>query len=73
MTTLLLFLFSVSAVRQHVHHALVIGLRDEDVDVELTLTLVRLFSQDVSRVRMASFDFAGRRQAEPLRRTFVCL
>jgi hypothetical protein len=50
-----------------------IGRRDEDVDVEMTFTFVRLFGQDVSRVRMTPLDFAGCRQAKPFRRTLMCL
>ena len=62
----------VAAVWQHVRHALMIGLGDEDVDVEMTFTLVRLLGQDMSRVRMAAFDFSCRRQANPFRRSLVC-
>jgi len=66
------YFYLVAAVRQHVGHALVIGLGDEDVDVEMTFTLVRLLGQDVSRVRMAALNLSGGGQAKPLRRTFVC-
>jgi len=62
----------VSAVGQHVRHTIVIGLGDENVDVEMTFTFVRLLGQDMSRVRMAAFDLPGGGQAESLRRTFVC-
>jgi hypothetical protein len=49
-----------------------VSLRDEDVDVEMTFTLVRLLGQDMSRVRMAAFDLPARRQAKPFRGPFVC-
>ncbi len=64
--------YLVSAVRQHRHHAFVIGRRDEHIDVQLTFTLVRLLGQDMSRVRVSAFDLAGGGQAESLCRTFMC-
>ena len=63
----------ISAVRQHRHHAIVIRLRDEYVDVQMTLSLIGLLRQYVPRMRMATLDLAGGRQAHALRRTLVCL
>ena len=62
----------VSAVGQHVRHTIVIGRGDENVDVEMTFPFIRLLGQDMSRVRMAAFDFSSGSQAKALRRPFMC-
>jgi len=64
---------SVSAVGQHRHHAIMIRLGDEHIDVQVTLSLVSLLRQYVSRMRMAPLDFSGGRQPHSLGRTFVRL
>ena len=58
----------IPTVRQHRHHALVICLRDEHIDIEMALSLIGLLRQYVSRMRMATLDFASGRQSH----TFGC-
>jgi hypothetical protein len=58
----------ISSVRQHRHYAIVICLRDEHIDIEMALSLIGLLRQYVSRMRMATLDFAGGRQPH----TFGC-
>jgi hypothetical protein len=43
----------------------------EHIDIQVTLSLVGLLRQYVSRMRMAPFDLSGGRQTETLRRAFV--
>ena len=43
----------------------------EHIDIQVTLSLVGLLGQYVSRVRMASLDLSGGRQAKTLRCAFV--
>ena len=62
----------IAAVRQHRHHPLMIGVGNEHVDIQMTFPLVGLLGQNVSRMRMAAFDLAGRRQPKALRSTLVC-
>ena len=45
----------------------------EHVDIQLTLSLVRLLCQNVPRMRMATLDLSGGRQPESLGSSFVCL
>ena len=45
----------------------------ENVDIQLTLSLVRLLRQYVPRMRMATLDLSGGRQPESLGSSFVCL
>jgi hypothetical protein len=47
----------ISTVRQHRHHAIVIGLRDEHIDIQMALSLISFLRQNVSRMRMATLDF----------------
>jgi hypothetical protein len=47
-------------------------LGNERIDVQLTLSLVRLLGQYVSRMRVASLDLSGRCQPHSLGCTFVC-
>src|SRR5829696_7169933 len=63
----------IPAVGQHRHHAIMISLGDEHVDVQVTLSLISLLRQYVARMRMSPFDFSSRRQAHSLGRTFVGL
>jgi hypothetical protein len=51
----------------------VIRLRDQHVDIKMTLSLIGLLRQYVPRVRMATFDLASGSQAHSLRGTLVCL
>jgi hypothetical protein len=51
----------------------VIGLGNEHIDIQVTLSLIGLLRQYVPRMRMATFDLARGGQAHTLRRTFVCL
>jgi hypothetical protein len=62
----------ISSVRKHRHHAFMVRCGDEHIDVELTLSLVGLLGQYVSRMRMASLDLSAGRQTETLRCAFVC-
>src|ERR1051325_5771484 len=63
----------ISTVRQHRHHAIVIRLRDEHVDIQVTLSLIGLLRQYVSRMRMATLDLASGSQAHSFCGTLVCL
>jgi hypothetical protein len=63
----------ISTVRQHRHHAIVIRLGHEHIDIQVTLSLIGLLRQYVPRMRMATFDLPRGGQAHTLRRTFVCL
>jgi hypothetical protein len=74
-TSFLLMQFSrclISSVWQHRHHAIVVRWSYEHVDIQLTLSLVRLLCQYVSRMRMATLDLSGGRQPESLGCTFMC-
>ena len=48
-----------------------IRLGDEHIDVQVTLSLVSLLRQYVSRMRMATLDFSSGRQAHSLCCTLV--
>jgi hypothetical protein len=61
----------ISSVRQHSLDAFLITFRDHDIDIEISLSLIRLLGQDVTRVRMAALNLAGRGRAKSLRRAFV--
>ena len=65
-------LLLIAAVRQHIHHAFVVRRRNQHVDVQVALPLISLLRQYVTRMRVASFDLAARRQAKALRGAFVC-
>jgi hypothetical protein len=58
----------ISSVRQHRHHAIVVCLRDEHIDIEMALSLIGFLRQYVARMRMAALDFPGGRQPH----TFGC-
>ena len=58
----------IPTVRQHRHHAIVVCLRDEHINIEMALSLIRLLCQYVPRMRMATLDFPGGRQPH----TFGC-
>jgi hypothetical protein len=61
----------VSSVGQHRHDPIVIGLGDERIDIQMTLSLVGLLRQYVPRMRVAPLDLPGSRQPHTLRCTFV--
>ena len=64
--------FLVSSIWQHPLDPFLIRLRNEDVDVQISFSLISLFRQNVAGVRMATLDLAGGRQAKSLRGAFVC-
>ena len=59
-------MFLISSVWQHRNHALMVCLRYEHVDIEMTLSLVRFLRQYVPRMRMAALDLSGGGQPESL-------
>ena len=61
----------ISSVRQHRHHAIVVCLRDEHIDIEMALSLIRFLRQYVARVRMAPLDLSRGRQPHTFGRPFV--
>jgi hypothetical protein len=61
----------ISSVWQHRNHAIVVCLRDEHIDIQVTLSLVGLLRKYVPRMRMATLDLSASRKPESLRRTFV--
>jgi hypothetical protein len=63
--------FLIATVRQHRHHAIVICLGNEHVDIEMAFPLISFLRQNVPRVRMATLDLPGGRQAHSLCCTFV--
>src|ERR1044072_1605184 len=63
---------SIPTVRQHALDPFLIAFRDHYIDVEIALSLVRLFRQDVTRMRVAALDLACRGDAKSLGRAFVC-
>ena len=65
-------LLLIAAVRQHIHHALVVRRRNQHVNVQVALPLIGLLRQYVTGMRVASFDLAARRQPKSLGCTFVC-
>ena len=62
----------VSSVRQHLLDSLLIAFAHECVYVEVPFPLLRLFGQNMTRVRMTAFEFAARRRAKTLCCAFVC-
>jgi len=62
----------ISPIRQHSLDAFLIAICDNPVNIQQPLTLVRFLRQNVTRVRMTAFDFAGRGDAKSLGRAFVC-
>ena len=63
--------FLIPTVRQHRHHALVIGFGDEHINIEVAFPLIRFLRQNVTRMRMATLDLPSGGQAHSLRCTFV--
>ncbi len=61
----------ITSIRQHRLDALLISIGDEPINVQVTLTLSSLLSQNVARVRMAALDLSGRGKAKTLGRTFM--
>ena len=49
-----------------------VRLRYEHVDIQVTLSLVRLLCQYVPRMRVATLDLARGRQPESLGGAFMC-
>jgi hypothetical protein len=62
----------VAAIRQHALDPFLIAFRDHYINVEIAFSLVRLFRQNVSRMRVTAFNLAGRGDAKSLGRTLVC-
>jgi hypothetical protein len=63
---------SIPSVRQHSLNSFLIAFGHQPIDIEKSLSLIRLFGQDVARMRMAALDLAGSGHAKSLRRAFVC-
>jgi hypothetical protein len=63
---------SISSVRQHRHHTIVIGLGDEHIYVQMELSLIGLLRQDVPRMRVATLNLSSRGQPHSLGGAFVC-
>jgi hypothetical protein len=63
----------IPSVRQHSLDAFLIAFRNQDIDIQIPFSLVRLLGQDMTRMRMAALDLASRGGAESLRSAFVCL
>ena len=70
--SVLMYCELLATVRQHRHHAFVIVLGNECVNIELTFTFRRLLGQNVARVRMTAFDLSRGGRAKTLRRAFMC-
>jgi len=64
---------SISSVRQHRHHTIVVGLGDEHIDVQMALSLIGLLRQYVPRMRVAPLDLSSRGQPHSLRSAFMGL
>src|SRR5689334_11730539 len=62
----------IAAVRQHIHHAFVVRRRNQHVDVQVALPLIRLLRQYVTGMRVASFDLAALRPPKALGGALVC-
>lgn len=62
----------ISSVRQHLLDAFLIAFADENIDIEDTFPLLRLFRQNVPRMRMSAFEFAARRRAKTLCGALMC-
>jgi hypothetical protein len=62
----------VSSVRQHSSDTIHVAIRDQNVNVQMSLPFIRFLRQDVARVRMAAFDLARGGNAKSLRRAFMC-
>jgi hypothetical protein len=63
----------ISSIRQHSLDSLLIAIAHHYIDVKISLSLIRFLGQDVTRMRVAAFDFAGRGGAKSLRRASMCL
>jgi hypothetical protein len=61
-----------AAVRQHSFHETDVGVGNHHINIQVTLPLRCLGSQNVSRVRVPTLHFTGRGQTKSLRRAFVC-
>src|SRR5262245_36595051 len=62
----------ISSVRQHSLDSFLVAFRHHHVDIQMTLSLIGLLGQDVTRMRMAALNFAGRGRAKTLRRSPMC-
>lgn len=62
----------IPSVRQHLFDPLLVALGHYRVDVEITLSFIRLLRQYVTRVRMSPLELASCGRAKSLRGTFVC-
>ena len=63
--------FLISSVWQHPLDALLIALSYHHIDIQIPFPLVSLLGQDMSRMRMAAFDLAGRGDAKSLGRSLM--
>jgi hypothetical protein len=62
----------VSSVRQHSSDPLEVAVRNQNINIQISLPLVGFLRQDVARVRMAPLDLTGGRNAKTLCRSFMC-
>ena len=58
----------VSSVGQHSLDPLLIAFAHHYIDIEMSLSLIRFFGQDVTRMRVATLDLATCSRAKSLRR-----
>ena len=62
----------VSSVRQHLHHPIVIGFRDQRIDIEVPFSFVGFFRQYVARMRVTTLNFPGCGGSKSLCCALVC-
>jgi len=58
----------IPSVRQHSLDSFLIAFAHHYIDIEMSLSLIRFFGQDVTRMRVAALDLAARGGAKSLRR-----
>jgi hypothetical protein len=62
----------VAPVGQHILNTTLISFRHQNINIELSLSLVGFLGQDMTRVRMTALDLPGRGYPKTLGRTLVC-
>jgi hypothetical protein len=62
----------IPSVGQHSLDPLLIAFAHHYIDVEISLSLIRFLGQDVTRMRVAALDFAGRGGAKSFRCASMC-
>jgi hypothetical protein len=62
----------IATVRQHALDTFLIAFGNQHVNIKMTLPLVSFLRQDVTRMRVAALNLAGRSEAKSLRRAFMC-